>query len=400
MAFHTVSFGCYTWNTYLPSAQIQSSTTLTGAQCATSCATSGHSYGMIANDEYLPIIQPDNKFSCYCVNSVTSLAHSNFCYASCSNGDACGSRNLKVPFVPIMVSVSVYQAIAEISSPAPAPAPAPVPAPAPAPAPVPVPAPAPAPAPVTFQTTNPVTSAQVAAPVAKAPESQPPVQESSQDQAPTIKAPSAPDVLAQPIQAPGSSESASKAAPSQSTSDKSASQIKPNETKLAQAAFDAAAPTHASSKQELNAASQETLPSSKSGTPNTESNSSPQPAQQSPLMPFMIVGIVMLLLFLVGVCICVFRARAARYSDDDECSLSRSGSTQTNIFKQKGFSVDLKSAMIRCSSKSSRSLHRFDHSATLVASPKNDAFNKCHTVMSSTSSVFRLNSYYQKREVV
>ncbi|KAJ3226290.1 hypothetical protein HDU81_007386 [Chytriomyces hyalinus] len=320
-------------------------------------STGCYTYGMITNDEYLPVVQLDNKFSCYCLNSVSFLQPSGTCYASCSNGDACGSRNLNVPFVPIVISVSVYQAVA--------------------------------PAPVSAPTTVEAPAKPIIIPSPQAP--QPSAQESSRPevQAQTTKGPATSDLPAQQVEAPNSSESASKAVVSQSNSNAG---IKANETRAAPAALDA------SDKR-----AQET--SSKSSTPVAPSNSAPQSdQQQSPLMPFAIVGTLILLLCLVGVGICVFRARATRPSDDDdaECSLSRSSSTQTNIFKEKGFSVDLKAAMIpilRYNSKSSRSLQRSDHSATLVGSPNRPAFNKCHTVMSSTSSVLRLNSYYQKREL-
>ncbi|KAJ3232601.1 hypothetical protein HDU78_006960 [Chytriomyces hyalinus] len=353
----SLSVGCYSWNTQLPSAQIQSSATLTGEQCATSCASSGYRYGMITNDEFLPIVQPDNKFSCFCANSISSLSQSGSCYASCPNGDACGSKNLKVPFVPLVISVSVYQAVA----------------------------PAPVSAPTTFEAPN--------NPIIPSPASpQKPTQEipQPQDQAQTTKVPTASDVPVQQVEAaPSSSDAISKVASSQSNS---AAGVKPNETRAAPAALDA------SDKK-----GQETS-SSKSTTPvaATNSQSDQQQQQQSPLMPFAIVGILIVLLCLAGVGICVFRARASRSSDDndEECGLSRSNSTQTNIFKEKGFSVDLKAAMMRGTSKSSRSLQRSDHSATLVGSPNRPtAFNKCHTVMSSTSSVLRLNSYYQKREL-
>ncbi|KAI8830220.1 hypothetical protein BJ741DRAFT_620814 [Chytriomyces cf. hyalinus JEL632] len=350
----SLSVGCYTWNAQLPSAQIQSSATLTGAQCATSCASSGYRYGMITNDEFLPIVQPDNKFSCFCANSISSLSQSGSCYASCPNGDACGSRNLKVPFVPLVTSVSVYQAVA----------------------------PAPVSAPTTFEApNNPV--------IPSPPAPQKPTQEipQPQDQVQTTKGPTAPDAPAQQVESPSSSDVSSNAASSQSNS---ATGVKAIETRAAaHAALDA-----------TDKKVQETS-SSKSGTPVAASNSQPDQQQQSPLMPFAIVGILILLLCLVGVGICVFRARASRSSDDEEeCGLSRSNSTQTNIFKEKGFSVDLKAAMIRGASKSSRSLQRSDHSATLVGSPNRaTAFNKCHTVMSSTSSVLRLNSYYQRREL-
>ncbi|KAJ3015744.1 UNVERIFIED_CONTAM: hypothetical protein HDU68_012582 [Siphonaria sp. JEL0065] len=135
MSFSVQSVGCYTGDVFNP---IYDNQNVNKQNCASGCYGSGTKYIAIANDPH-NILQNANMFSCYCLNSLSSLQkyYTSACDRKCLNGDACGQDNfLVLNLLPTDFRVSsIYQIIEN------APIPVPVP-PSPAP---PIPAPTQAP---------------------------------------------------------------------------------------------------------------------------------------------------------------------------------------------------------------------------------------------------------------
>ncbi|KAI8610068.1 hypothetical protein BC830DRAFT_1173006 [Chytriomyces sp. MP71] len=349
MSFTSVNTGCVSWSGQLPRAVLDSAS-LTGSTCASACySNQGTPYGMITSDASVPILSDflgtSSKFSCYCISSSTlaTLTPSNICSSSCLNGDMCGSTNVKLLLNPSTVALSVYKVVI--------PPVVPVKPITQMDAPVPlVPAKLNPPSPVVAPSSGAVVDSVFAAVDAI---NVPVISTATTTSVSTPPSPSVESLVT--ITTTVSPVSIAKDKISSITgSEFSHSLTVPGISSTESASVQEAVTTVVTSSNGIQASLPEKGPTSAIAA---------QIAQSSSILPLLIVAIVMLLIICTGCCVCAVKCRKSQQQRDEMAAaengfafgfggfMKRSNTCITthendNIFKSRGFSVDLKDSAV------------------------------------------------------